>query len=212
MSTRLWEHKLFDCIDWLIDWRYDWSIDGWIDDWLTNCMIDWLMCWLIDGVMDWMIDWVYDWLFEWSNIDWFSFHLIVDPGTKFTKEPSSPVYGIQGSNVTFHWTLAFGNIQDWNGFIELFWGSTIHKNYNGIDEKYVTVKKNSKTKNPALKAFYKSRVDATLSNCSQSGCDVIFVIQSVTVDDAKYAYNCRADVHREDVKSSPISLVMSGNS
>ena len=114
--------------------------------------------------------------------------------------------------MTFHWTLAFGNFHDWNGFEEILWGRTIHKNYNGIDEWFVSVGKNKKTKNPYLKASDKSRVDATLSNCSQSGCDVIFVIQSVTVDDAKYAYNCRAEVHGELVKSRPISLVMSGNS
>ena len=114
--------------------------------------------------------------------------------------------------MTFHWTLAFGNFHDWNGFELIFWGRTIHKNYNGIDERFVRVGKNTKTKNPQLKASDKSRVDATLSNCSQSGCDVIFVIQSVTEEDAKYAYNCIAYVNGVVIKSGPISLVMSGNS
>lgn len=203
-------------IDRLMDELIDWSIDGWIDDWLTDCMIDWLMCWLIDwwsnGLNDWLSVRLIDWLIQWSSIDWFSFYLTVDPGTKFTKEPSSSVYGIQGSNVTFHWTLAFGNIFDWNTFGKIIWGRTIHKYYNGIDFRYVTVYKNTKTKNPELKASDKSRVDATLSNCSQSGCDVIFVIQSVTQEDAKYSYNCRASINSESVKSGPISLVMSGKS
>lgn len=66
-----------------------------------------------------------------------------DPGTVFTKKPGTEgmVYGIQGSNVTFHWTLAFGNSDDWKNFMELDWGTTQHKDYNEIDNKYVTVTK-----------------------------------------------------------------------
>ena len=123
------------------------------------------------------------------------------------------VYGIQGSNVTFHWTLAFGNnSDDWKNFMELVWGITEHKDYNGIDNKYVTVNKNKKMKNSDLDASVKSRVDATLSNCSQSGCDVIFVIRSVTKKDEQYFYNCIAIIDYDDVASGPISLVISGNS
>ena len=122
------------------------------------------------------------------------------------------VYGIQGSNVTFHWTLAFGNSDDWKNFMELDWGTTQHKDYNEIDNKYVTVTKKKKVKNPNLDASVKSRVDATLVNCSQSGCDVIFVIRSVTKKDAKYFYNCIANIDYDDVASGPISLVISGNS
>ena len=123
------------------------------------------------------------------------------------------VYGIQGSNVTFHWTLAFGNnSDDWKNFMALVWGITQHKDYDGIDNKYVTVAKKTKVKNPTLDASVKSRVDATLVNCSQSGCDVIFVIRSVTKKDAKYFYNCRADIDYNLVNSGPISLVISGNS
>ena len=123
------------------------------------------------------------------------------------------VYGIQGSNVTFHWTLAFGNnSDDWKNFMALVWGETQHKDYKGIDNKYVTVEKNRKMKNSDLDASVKSRVDATLSNCSQSGCDVIFVIRSVTKKDAEYFYNCGATIDYDLVKSGPISLVISGNS
>ncbi|KAM7442955.1 hypothetical protein ABFA07_008214 [Porites harrisoni] len=134
-----------------------------------------------------------------------------DPGTVFTKKPGTEgtVYGIQGSNVTFHWTLAFGNSDDWKNFIELDWGTTQHKDYHDIDNKYVTVTKKKKVKNPNLDASVKSRVDATLVNCSQSGCDVIFVIRSVTKKDAKYFYNCIANIDYDHVKSGPISLVIS---
>ena len=123
------------------------------------------------------------------------------------------VYGIQGSNVTFHWTLAFGNnSDDWKNFMALVWGETQHKDYKGIDNKYVTVEKNRKMKNSDLDASVKSRVDATLSNCSQSGCDVIFVIRSVTKKDEQYFYNCIATIDYYNVASGPISLVISGNS
>ena len=123
------------------------------------------------------------------------------------------VYGIQGSNVTFHWTLAFANnSDDWKNFRELVWGITKHKDYNFIDTKYVTVQKKKKLKNSNLDAYVKSRVDATLSNCSQSGCDVIFVIRSVTKKDAEYFYNCIADINHHSVESGPLSLVISGNS
>ena len=94
----------------------------------------------------------------------------------------------------------------------LVWGITQHKDYDGIDNKYVTVAKKTKVKNPTLDGSVKSRVDATLVNCSQSGCDVIFVIRSVTKKDAKYFYNCRADIDYNLVNSGPISLVISGNS
>lgn len=96
--------------------------------------------------------------------------------------------------------------------MELVWGTTEHKDYNGIDNKYVTVNKNKKMKNSDLDASVKSRVDATLSNCSQSGCDVIFVIRSVTKKDEQYYYNCIAIIDYDDVASGPISLVISGNS
>lgn len=96
--------------------------------------------------------------------------------------------------------------------MELDWGTTQHKDYNEIDNKYVTVTKKKKVKNPNLDASVKSRVDATLVNCSQSGCDVIFVIRSVTKKDAKYFYNCIANIDYDDVASGPISLVISGNS
>ena len=114
--------------------------------------------------------------------------------------------------MTFHWTLAFGNSDDSKNFVELDWGTTQHKDYNEIDNKYVTVGKKTKVKNPTLDASVKSRVDATLVNCSQSGCDVIFVIRSVTKKDAKYFYNCIANFDYDDVASGPISLVISGNS
>ena len=114
--------------------------------------------------------------------------------------------------MTFHWTLAFGNSDDWKNFIELDWGTTQHEDYDGIDNKYVTVEKNKKMKNSHLDASVKSRVDATLSNCSQSGCDVIFVIRSVTKKDAEYFYNCIANIDDDDVASGPISLVILGNS
>ena len=114
--------------------------------------------------------------------------------------------------MTFHWTLAFGNSDDWKNFIELDWGTTQHKDYDGIDRLYVIVTKKKKRKNSLLDASVKSRVDATLVNCSQSGCDVIFVIRSVTKKDAKYFYNCRADIDYNLVNSGPISLVISGNS
>ena len=114
--------------------------------------------------------------------------------------------------MTFHWTLAFGNSDDWKNFIELDWGTTQHKDYHDIDNKYVTVAKKEKVKNPTLDASVKSRVDATLVNCSQSGCDVIFVIRSVTKKDAKYFYNCIANIDYDLVESGPISLVISGNS
>ena len=114
--------------------------------------------------------------------------------------------------MTFHWTLAFGNSDDWKNFIELDWGTTQHKDYDGIDSRYVTVTKKKKMKNAHLDASVKSRVDATLVNCSQSGCDVIFVIRSVTKKDAKYFYNCIANIDYDLVKSGPISLVISGNS
>lgn len=123
------------------------------------------------------------------------------------------VYGIQGSNVTFHWTLAFANnSDDWKNFRELVWGTTQHKDYNLIDDKYVTVEKKTKFKNSKLDASVKSRVDATLSNCSQDGCDVIFVIRSVTKKDEEYFYNCIADIDYHKVISGPLSLVISGNS
>ena len=123
------------------------------------------------------------------------------------------VYGIQGSNVTFHWTLAFGNnSDDWKNFNELVWGTTQHKDYDGIDSRYVIVTKKKKLKNPHLDASVKSRVDATLVNCSQSGCDVIFVIRSVTKKDEQYFYNCIATIDYYNVASGPISLVISGNS
>ena len=96
--------------------------------------------------------------------------------------------------------------------MELVWGITEHTDYNGIDNKYVTVNKNKKMKNSDLDASVKSRVDATLVNCSQSGCDVIFVIRSVTKKDAEYFYNCEANIDYDLVKSGPISLVVSGNS
>ena len=96
--------------------------------------------------------------------------------------------------------------------MELDWGTTQHKDYNEIDNKYVTVTKKKKVKNPNLDASVKSRVDATLVNCSQSGCDVIFVIRSVTKKDAEYFYNCIANIDYDDVASGPISLVISGNS
>ena len=96
--------------------------------------------------------------------------------------------------------------------MQLVWGTTQHKDYKGIDNKYVTVEKNKKMKNSALDASVKSRVDATLSNCSQSGCDVIFVIRSVTKKDEQYFYNCIAIIDYDDVASGPISLVISGNS
>ena len=123
------------------------------------------------------------------------------------------VYGIQGSNVTFHWTLAFANnTDDWKNFVELVWGTTQHKDYEEIDNKYVTVNKKKKIKNSQLDASVKSRVDATLSNCSQSCCDVIFVIRSVTKTDEAYFYYCIAQIGFDSyVKSGPISLVISGN-
>ena len=96
--------------------------------------------------------------------------------------------------------------------MELDWGTTQHKDYHDIDNKYVTVAKKEKVKNPTLDASVKSRMDATLVNCSQSGCDVIFVIRSVTKKDAKYFYNCIANIDYDLVKSGPISLVISGNS
>ena len=115
--------------------------------------------------------------------------------------------------MTFHWTLAFGNnSDDWKNFNELVWGTTQHKDYDGIDSRYVIVTKKKKLKNPYLDASVKSRVDVTLVNCSQSGCDVIFVIRSVTKKDAKYFYNCIANIDYDDVASGPISLVISGNS
>lgn len=114
--------------------------------------------------------------------------------------------------MTFHWTLAFGNFDDWNKFAGFVWGTTVHKDYEGIDNNYVTVTQTTKDKNPDLDASVKSRVDATLLNCSQSGCDVIFVIQSVTKEDAKYSYNCKAYIGYHDIPSGPTSLVISGNS
>ena len=115
--------------------------------------------------------------------------------------------------MTFHWTLAFGNnSDDWKNFNELVWGTTQHKDYDGIDSRYVTVTKKKKRKNSLLDASVKSRVDATLVNCSQSGCDVIFVIRSVTKKDEQYFYNCIATIDYYNVASGPISLVISGNS
>ena len=96
--------------------------------------------------------------------------------------------------------------------MELVWGTTQHKDYDGIDSRYVIVTKKKKLKNPYLDASVKSRVDATLVNCSQSGCDVIFVIRSVTKKDAEYFYNCIANIDYDHVASGPISLVISGNS
>ena len=96
--------------------------------------------------------------------------------------------------------------------MQLVWGTTQHKDYDGIDSRYVTVTKKKKRKNSLLDASVKSRVDATLVNCSQSGCDVIFVIRSVTKKDEQYFYNCIANIDYDDVASGPISLVISGNS
>lgn len=181
---------------------------------MTDRLMDWLTDWLYDWLIECTIDWLIDWLIQWSNIDWFAFYLTVDAGTKFTKEPyNRTVYGTEGSNVTFHWRIAFGKIEDWQDLDDISWG-LIYKSYEDIGQPYVTVFKDGRTdKNTQLKPPLLSRVNATLSNCSQSGCDMMFVIQNLAKSDQTKTYGCVATFNGFDkIKSDPVSLVTPGNS
>ena len=114
--------------------------------------------------------------------------------------------------MTFHWRIAFGKIDDWGKLKEVAWG-IVYKSYQDIGQPYVTIEKGKAYKNTELEPPLLSRVDATLSNCSQSGCDMMFVIQNLAKSDQTKTYGCVALFDGfEKVKSDPVSLVTPGNS
>ena len=115
--------------------------------------------------------------------------------------------------MTFHWRIAFGNLEDWKKLSDIGWG-LIYKSYQDLGQPYVTVLKSGTImKNDDLKPPLKSRVDATLSNCSKSGCDMMFMIRNVAKSDQTKTYGCVAYFGGlYMIKSDPVSLVTPGNS
>jgi len=132
----------------------------------------------------------------------------VNPGTKFTKEPPSPLYVSLGSTARFQWEFTFGDSTDWSNFDEMFWG----KRDGGIlRPKYITIVKsgNGDLLNPILDHSVSSRANWTGNISQQLGCQVVFILKNVSKSD-QTTYGCNIDISGEDRESGPISLVVTG--
>jgi len=132
----------------------------------------------------------------------------VNPGTKFTKKPPSPLYVPLGSAARFRWEFTFGDSTDWSNFDEISWGKT---DGYWVRPKYITIVKsgNGDLLNPILGHSVSSRANWTGNISQQQGCQVVFILKSVSKSD-ETTYGCNIDISGEDRISGPISLVVSG--
>ena len=136
------------------------------------------------------------------------FFLLEHPGTKFTQQPPSKVFGNLGYDVSFHWKFAFGDDQDWADFEEIFWGRT--DNNNKIRDKYIAVEKNGKISyNRRLVPSLQSRLAVT-GNVSRRVCDLVFVLNNVSSSDELITYGCTAIIYGDEFRSGPLTLVIQG--
>lgn len=131
----------------------------------------------------------------------------MNSGTKFTKEPQSPLYVPLGSAARFQWEFTFGDSNDWRSFDEIFWGRT--DGYETVWPKYITIKKFGNLSNPILDDSVKSRAHFAGNISQQQGCQVVFILTNVSKSD-QATYGCHIDISGVLEKSDPISLVVTG--
>lgn len=133
----------------------------------------------------------------------------MNAGTKFTKEPPSPLYVPLGSAARFQWEFTFGDSTDWSDFDEIFWGKTYGS--QDVRPKYITIVKsgNGDLLNPILDHSVSSRANWTGNISQQLGCQVVFILKNVSKSD-QTTYGCKTDISGEYRQSGPISLVVTG--
>lgn len=122
--------------------------------------------------------------------------------TKFTKEPPSKIFAVEGSDVTFHWELSFRDFKDWNLLDHIIWGQTDGNDH--IRNKYITVNKQSAVFNPILDTSIKSRT-SWIGNVTRHRCKLMFVLRNVSKAD-QITYGCTVMVGGLDSRSGPINL------
>ena len=131
----------------------------------------------------------------------------MNPGTKFTKKPPSPLYVPLGSAARFQWEFTFGDSTDWSNFYEIAWGKT--DGSKDVRPKYIAIKKTGNLFNPILGQSVKSRAHWTGNISQQQGCQVVFILTNVSKSD-QTTYGCNIDLSGEYERSVPISLVVTG--
>lgn len=131
----------------------------------------------------------------------------MNPGTKFTKEPPSPLYVPLGSAARFQFEFTFGDSKDWNDFYEIFWGRKYDS--KNVRPKYITIQKHGNLSNPTLHDSVKSRAHFAGNISQQLGCQVVFILTNVSKSDES-TYGCNIDFSGVDEPSDPINLVVTG--